>query len=338
MIIQKDASLKELNTFHVEAAAKYFCEVRNINDLELLRTTDQFINEQKLILGGGSNILFVNDFDGIVLKNDIGGIEIISESVDDVIIEVGAGYDWDKLVEYTINSGYYGLENLSLIPGTVGASPIQNIGAYGVEVKDVIKLVNFVNIDNYEHFTFSNSECRFDYRNSIFKNELKDKVIITSVTFSLSKIEKINSEYVTLQNYFAEDESINITPSMVRDAVIEIRRSKLPDQQELGNAGSFFKNPIISNSEYEKIKSKFPDLNGYNVNDESIKIPAGWLIEKCGLKGKRFGNVGIYEKQALVIVNYGGATGSEIFDLSEKIISEVNDKFNIELMREVNIF
>ena len=337
MIIQKDTSLKQFNTFNVEAFAKYFCEIQNFDDLEYLKENEQFKNERKLILGGGSNILFENDFNGIVIKNNIGGINIISETDEDIIIEVGAGHDWDKLVEQTINSGYYGLENLSLIPGTVGASPIQNIGAYGVEVKDVIESVNFVSLENFEHRTFSNSQCQFDYRNSIFKNELKDKLIVTSVLFNLSKVEKTNIEYTALQNYFSEKRIPKITANEIRNAVMEIRRSKLPDPQIFGNAGSFFKNPIISNGEYEKIKSKYPDLNGYKVNDNSIKIPAGWLIEKSGLKGKRFGNVGIYEKQALVIVNYGNATGVEIVEFSKMIQNEVEDKFNVKIINEVNI-
>jgi len=337
MTIQKNISLKQFNTFRVETFAKYFCELNDLSELKSLITTDQFKNERKLILGGGSNILFTKDFDGIVIKNCIGGIEIISESEDDVLLEVGAGHDWDELVEYTISNGFYGLENLSLIPGTVGASPIQNIGAYGVEVKDVIEAVKGFSLESFEQKVFSNSECNFGYRNSIFKTELKNKYFVTSVVFSLSKNGKVNTNYKAIENYISEKKLSKITPSEVRNAVIAIRRSKLPDPREIGNAGSFFKNPVISNNKYEEIKSNYSDLNGYQVDDSSVKISAGWLIEKCGLKGKRVKDVGIYKKQALVIVNYGNATGGEILEFTDLIISNVYNKFNIELVKEVNI-
>ena len=337
MTIQKNISLKQFNTFRVEAFAKYFCEVNNLSELKSLITTDHFENEQKLILGGGSNILFTKDFNGIVIKNCIGGIEVISESKDNVLLEVGAGHDWDELVEYTVNNGFYGLENLSLIPGTVGASPIQNIGAYGVEVKDVIESVKGLSLESFEQKVFSNSECNFGYRDSIFKTKLKNKFIVTSVVFSLSKNGKVNTNYKAIENYISEKKLSKVTPSEVRNAVIAIRRSKLPDPREIGNAGSFFKNPVISNNKYEEIKSNYSDLNGYQVDDSSVKISAGWLIDKCGLKGKRVNDVGVYEKQALVIVNYGNSTGGEILEFSDLIISNVYNKFNIELVKEVNI-
>ena len=337
MTIQKNFSLKEFNTFHLEVFAKYFCEINNLDDLNSLISKDQFRNEEKLVLGGGSNILFTKDFDGIVIKNSMSEVKVISENGDSILIEVGAGYDWDKFVEYTINTGLNGLENLSLIPGTAGASPIQNIGAYGVEVKDVIKSVKGFSLDSLEQKSFSNSECKFGYRNSIFKNELKNNFIVTSVLFKLSKDGKTNSNYEAIKNYLSEKNILDVTPSEVRNAVIEIRKSKLPDPKEFGNAGSFFKNPVISKKEFDVIKYNFPDLNGYQVGDESIKISAGWLIEKCGLKGKRLGNVGVYEKQALVIVNYGKASGVEILEFSKMIQNEVESKFNIELINEVNI-
>lgn len=337
MTIQKNISLKQFNSFHVEAFAKYFCELNHLDDINLLVATNQFLSEEKLILGGGSNILFTKDYNGIVIKNNFGGIEILSESEDNVLIEVGAGHDWDKFVEFTINTGLNGLENLSFIPGTVGASPIQNIGAYGVEVKDVIESVKGFSLDSLEQKSFSNSECKFGYRNSIFKNELKNSFIVTSVIFKLYKDGKTNRNYESIKNYLSDKNISNVTPSDVRNAVIEIRKSKLPDPKEIGNAGSFFKNPIISNREFEIIKSEFSDLNGYKVGNESIKISAGWLIEKCGLKGKRLGNVGVYEKQALVVVNYGNAVGSEIFEFSQMIQAEVKVKFDIELIYEVNV-
>ena len=337
MIIQKNISLKQFNTFYVEAFAKYFCEVNDLSELKSLITTDQFENEQKLILGGGSNILFTKDFDGIVIKNCIGGIEVISESKDEVVLEVGAGYDWDELVEYTVSNGFYGLENLSLIPGTVGASPIQNIGAYGVEVKDVIELVKGLSLESFEQNVFSNSECNFGYRDSIFKTELKNKFIVTSVVFSLSKNGKTNSNYEAIKNYISEKGISKVTPNEVRNAVIAIRRSKLPDSNKIGNAGSFFKNPIISVEDFEKIKSIYSDLNGYQVDDSSVKISAGWLIEKCGLKGKRVIKTGTYYRIVCININYGNATGVEIVEFSDMISQKVYEKFKINLIKEVNI-
>lgn len=337
MTIQKNISLKEYNTFHVEASAKYFCEVNDLIELESLFADDRFRDEKKLILGGGSNILFTKDFNGIVIKNNIGGIEVISEDQESILIKVGAGNDWDEFVEYTVSSGFNGLENLSLIPGTVGASPIQNIGAYGVEVKDVIETVNGFDLEDFKEKTFTNSECRFDYRDSIFKSELKNKFMVTSVVFNLSKDGKVKSNYEAIKNYISEKNIREITPSEIRKAVIEIRKSKLPDPQEIGNAGSFFRNPVITKEKFESVKSKYPDLRGYKVNDNSIKISAGWLIEKCGLKGKRSKDVEIYDKQALVIVNYGSASGIEIKNIAEEIRDIVLDEFNISLQFEVNI-
>ncbi len=337
MIIQKNRSLKEFNTFHVEAYAKYFCEVNDISELELLFADDRFSNEQKLILGGGSNLLFTKDFNGIVIKNNIGGIEVISENENEVMIKAGAGIDWDKFVEYTINAGFNGLENLSLIPGTVGASPIQNIGAYGVEVKDVIESVNGFMLDSLVQKSFSNSECKFGYRDSIFKNELKNKFIVISVIFKLSKNGKVKSDYEAIRNYISYNKTAEVTPEAIRNAVIEIRKSKLPDPNEIGNAGSFFKNPVISYEKFKKLKKQFPDLNGYKINDNSIKISAGWLIEKCELKGKRENNVGIYDKQALVIVNYGTLSGKDILEFAQTVKAEVERKFSIDLIYEVNI-
>jgi len=337
MIIQKNISLKQFNTFQVDAFAKYFCQINDLNELNSLIMKEQFRGENKFILGGGSNVLFTKDFEGIVVKNNISGISIISENADLVLLEVGAGYDWDKLVEYTVAAGFNGLENLSLIPGTVGASPIQNIGAYGVEVKDLIESVKGISLEDNKFKTLSNSECNFGYRNSIFKTELKGGFIVTSVVFNLSKSQNVNTEYAALQNYISEHELSIVTPTVIRQAVIKIRRSKLPDPQEFSNAGSFFKNPVISKNVFKKIKSKYPDLNGYRDDDSSVKISAGWLIEKCGLKGRRVKDVGIYEKQALVIINYGNATGCEIFEFSEQINLEVYNQFNIELVKEVNI-
>ena len=337
MQIKKNISLKPYNTFNVEANAKYFVVVNTIPELKEVLVNKDYLSENKLIIGGGSNILFTQDYSGLVIKLNNSNIEILSETKDNVFVKVEAGIEWDYFVKYTIDKGLSGFENLSLIPGNVGAAPIQNIGAYGVEVKDLIESVNLVLVDDLSEKTLQKSECNFGYRNSIFKNELKDKFIITSVVFKLSKKQSINLDYQPLKNYFQSNNISNITSQEVRDAVISIRESKLPNPKEIGNAGSFFKNPIISAEKYEHLKSNYNDLIGYPESDSKIKISAGWLIEKCGLKGKRDGNVGIHEKQALVIVNFGDARGKEIVEFSKAVQKKVYEKFNIELINEVNI-
>jgi len=337
MRIEKNISLKPFNTFNVDAIAKYFSEVNNHSEFRDVLHNKELRTEKKLILGGGSNILFTKDLDGIVIKINNSEIEVISETEENILIQVDAGVEWDSFVKYTIDEGICGLENLSLIPGNVGAAPIQNIGAYGVEVKDFIENVNVMMISDLEEKSYSNLECNFSYRNSIFKNELKNKFLITSVLFKFSKRNKINLTYAPLNDYFAGKSENEISLVNLRDAVISIRESKLPDPNKLGNAGSFFKNPIITKEKYEELKVEYPDLNGYPENNSKVKISAGWLIEKCGLKGKRIGDVGVHEKQALVIVNYGNASGSEIIHFSKMIQSEVENKFNINLINEVNI-
>jgi len=337
MQIKNNFSLKSLNTFTVDAKAKYFAEVDNILELKEILSTKVFKSENRLILGGGSNILFTEDFNGIVLKLNNTEIKKISESEENVFLQVDAGVKWDSFVQHTIENGISGIENLSLIPGNVGAAPIQNIGAYGVEVKDLIENVNLLMIDGLEEISLSNQECNFSYRNSIFKNELKNKFVITSVLFKFSKQSKINLTYAPLNDYFVEMDENKITSQNVRDAVISIRESKLPDPNKIGNAGSFFKNPIITKEKFEELKGVYSDLHGYPDSNSKIKISAGWLIEKCGLKGKRIGDVGIHEKQALVIVNHGSATGTEILEFSKMIQSEVENKFNIKIINEVNI-
>ncbi len=337
MQIKNNLSLKPFNTFNVEAKAKYFAEVNDINELKELLCTKKYSSENLLILGGGSNILFTKDFDGIVIKLNSAEIKRVSETKDSIFIQVDAGVEWDSLVQYTIDYNISGIENLSLIPGNVGATPIQNIGAYGVEVKELIESVNFISLENFNEKTFSNEECDFGYRNSIFKNVLKNKIVITSVVFKFSKENYVNLEYAPLKKYFDEKNEAEITSKDVREAVISIRESKLPNPKEIGNAGSFFKNPIITKEKYEKLKVEYPDLNGYPESYSDIKISAGWLIEKCGLKGKRIGDVGVHEKQALVIVNYGTATGLEIVEFSKMIKNEVESRFNIKIINEVNI-
>lgn len=337
MRIEKNISLKPFNTFNMDVKAKKFAEANDLLELKELLNSKDLNSEKRLILGGGSNILFTKDFDGIVVKLNNSEIEVLSETDDSILMKVDAGVEWDSFVQHTIDNGLSGIENLSLIPGNVGAAPIQNIGAYGVEVKDFIESVNLVLLENSEEKTLSNAECNFGYRNSIFKKELKNKYVITSVVFKLSKQRIINLTYAPLKNYFTGKSESEITSINIRDSVISIRESKLPDPKKIGNAGSFFKNPIITNEKFEELKTVYPDLKGYPENNSEIKISAGWLIEKCGLKGRRTGEVGVHEKQALVIVNYGNATGVEILEYSKMIQSEVENKFNIKLNNEVNI-
>jgi UDP-N-acetylmuramate dehydrogenase len=291
-----------------------------------------------LILGGGSNILFTKDFDGLVIKNHFSGISILEENNEEVVIKVGAGEVWHDFVLFCIKHDYAGIENLSLIPGQVGASPIQNIGAYGVEVKDVITDVEAFDLRTHATKSFSNQACEFAYRSSIFKTSEKGNYFITAVTFKLKKQAKINTSYGAIEQ---ELERMDITsPSIkdVSDAVIKIRSSKLPDPKELGNSGSFFKNPIISEEQKNKILDQYTGAPHYSQPNGDYKIAAGWLIEQCGWKGRRIDNYGVHANQALVLVNYGGAEGRDIFELSEAIIQSIRDVFDITLEREVNIF
>lgn len=336
MNIYQNYPLKHLNTFNIDVKAKYFYEIQSENELvEFIKANNQS-NDKLLILGEGSNILFTRHYDGIILKYIEKGIQIVDENEKEIFIEAKAGELWDELVNYCVFNNYYGIENLSLIPGTVGAAPIQNIGAYGVELKEVVEYVVGYFLDNGNKQILSKDECLFNYRDSIFKNKLREKFIITSVVIRLSKEKKLNITYRALKDYFLDSEYENITLKDVRDAVIKIRKDKLPDPTKLGNAGSFFKNPTINYSQLLELQKKFPDIIFYKINDK-YKIYAGWLIEKCGYKGKRFGNVGTYEKQALVIVNYGNATGEEIKNFADTIKEEVLNSFGIKLEYEVNI-
>lgn len=335
MLIESNKSLLPYNTFRIDVRAKYFVEVTSIEDLNSLIKSDEFIQNEKFILGGGSNLLLTKDFDGIVVRLGIKGITVCEEG-NDVFVEAGAAEVWNDFVQYTVNKGFAGIENLSLIPGTVGASPIQNIGAYGVEVKDCIHSVSAFQLSTAELKKFSNSECKFSYRESAFKNEWKGQYIIVAVTFKLSLIPNLKLHYGAI-----EDELIKRgiqSPSLrdVADVVSEIRVSKLPDPSTIGNSGSFFKNPIIEKSTFNSIVQKFPDIVNYPTPDGKVKLAAGWLIEQCGWKGKQIGNVGTWKNQALVIVNHGGASGKEIFDFSELIIQSVFERFGVSLEREVN--
>ena len=330
------SSLKEYNTFGVEVLANNFNKAENEDEIL------NFLSENKnvpLILGGGSNILFKNNINKPILKIEIKGIEIIEENENSVYVSVGAGENWNDFVKWTLVKNYGGIENLSLIPGNVGSAPIQNIGAYGVELKDVFQSCRAISIDNKILKTFNKEQCNFTYRSSIFKEKLKNKYIISRVTFKLSKINHvINSEYKPLKDLLKIKGNLNPTIQDISKLVIKIRTNKLPDPKKIGNCGSFFKNPIISNSKFKNLNEYFSSVPNYKISENEVKIPAAWLIEECGFKGKNEGKTGIHKKHALVIVNNGGATGKEIYDFSQKIKKSVLKKFNILLEEEVNIF
>ena len=336
MKIHQNVSLKRLNTFGIDVLANQFVVVQNKGELrDLFKSELGDLNY--FVLGGGSNILFKKDFEGLVIKNEIQGIDLVSEDKDSVLVKSGAGEIWHNLVLWSVSKNYGGIENLSLIPGSVGASPIQNIGAYGVELRDVFHSLEAFDIKSGEIISFNKEQCKFEYRNSIFKNELKYKMIIVSVTLRLSKNPVTNIEYGSLKEYMSQKNTSDISIKSVSDAVCAIRSSKLPNPSELGNAGSFFKNPVIARSKFITLKNEFVDMVGYPISSSEIKVAAGWLIESCGWKGKRVGDTGSHAKQALVLVNYGNATGKEIFALSEDIIVSVKNKFEIVLEREVNV-
>lgn len=336
MNLQKNYSLKNLNTFGVDVNAKLFLEINSEEELIEFFTSPLSKREPILIIGGGSNILFTKDFNGIVIKYSKRGINIISESSGEVMVEANAGELWDDLVAYAVKNKFYGIENLTLIPGTVGAAPIQNIGAYGVELKDVLSTVEYFDLRDQSIKKIPNKECRFAYRDSIFKNELKGKFLITKIVLKLSKEKKINLSYKSLSEELAKYPQNEISIELVSETIKKIRESKLPDPKLLGNAGSFFKNPEIDTDSFNTFIKEFPDAIFYK-QENRYKISAGWLIEKCGFKGMRIGNVGSYEKQALIVVNHGNATGSEIKDFADKIVYEVKNKFDVQLFYEVNI-
>lgn len=337
MQVQKNISLKPYNTFGIDVNSSLFLEWSSIADVQEYTQNESLKSHDRLILGGGSNMLLTKDFDGLAIRNHILGKEVISENEDEVIVKIGGGEVWHDIVLWTISQGWNGMENMSLIPGSVGAAPIQNIGAYGKELKDLFVELEAVNLSNGEIRNFDLNACDFGYRNSVFKNELKGQYIITSVTLRLSKKSEFNISYGTIQQELDKMGIEELTAKSISDAVIAIRQSKLPDPKELGNSGSFFKNPIIPESLYEEVKFEYPGLPSYPAGEEMVKVPAGWLIDQAGWKGRRVGNCGVHSKQALVLVNYGGATGQEIFQLSEEIIADVIQKYGIELEREVNV-
>ena len=336
MIVQKDVQLKPFNTFGIEATAKYFIEISSLEQLQEILQSPDYQSTERLILGGGSNMLLTKDFDGLVIKIAIKGFEVVNENEDNIWIKAGAGLVWHDLVMQCVNQNYAGMENLSLIPGTVGAAPMQNIGAYGIEIKEVFEELQALEIATGEIKTFDKAMCNFGYRESIFKHEAKGKYIILNVTFKLNKRPTFHIEYGAIKDTLAEMNISEMSIKSISDAVIHIRQSKLPNPAEIGNAGSFFKNPEIPNTQFEALKAQFPTIPAYPVSETTTKVPAGWLIEQAGWKGQRFGNVGVHAKQALVLVNYGGGKGEEIKELSQKIQASVKEKFGIQLSAEVN--
>ncbi|MGW8121985.1 UDP-N-acetylmuramate dehydrogenase [Roseivirga echinicomitans] len=334
--LEQNVSLKPHNTFGLEAKAAHFIAFTTIEELlESLKMIDP--KEPLLVLGGGSNILLTQDFDGVVLKNELKGIELIDEDKKHVWIKAMAGENWHEFVLKCIENGWAGVENLSLIPGTVGAAPMQNIGAYGVEIKDVFDSLVAVEIATGQYHEFTSEECEFGYRESVFKTTLKGKYIITSVVFKLDKTPKFNTSYGAIQATLDEMGVKALSIKAISDAVIKIRQSKLPDPAKIGNSGSFFKNPTIDYIDYEGLKAEFPSIPGYKLPKQKIKIPAAWLIEQAGWKGKTFGEIGVHKNHPLVLVNYGNGNGEDIKNLAFEIKASVAAKFGIVITPEVNI-
>lgn len=341
MTIQENISLKPFNTFGVDVIAKQFVSVNHYHELQEVLKKEKHI----FLLSGGSNLLLTKNIDQLVVHINIKGIVIDQENENEVFVTVNAGENWHDFVHWCLSKNYGGIENLSLIPGSVGTSPIQNIGAYGVEVKDVITKVEALEIASGKKMHFSNADCQFSYRNSVFKNELKGKVVITSVSFKLrKKNHQINTSYGAIEKELKNNNISNPTIRDISEAVIKIRKSKLPDPNKIGNSGSFFKNPVVSSKQFKKLQEKYPSIPFYkqdhtttNQKDGFYKIPAGWLIETAGYKGKRFGDYGVHEKQALVLVNYDNAHGNDIFNLAKKIQKSIFEIFEIRLEIEVNV-
>ncbi|WP_417875493.1 UDP-N-acetylmuramate dehydrogenase [Winogradskyella sediminis] len=336
MTIINNVSLKPFNTFGIDAKAQSFCDVSTIVALETILKAHH--GTPLFVLGGGSNMLLTKDIEALVLHINLKGIEIVSETADTVVIKAMAGENWHNFVLWCLAQNYGGIENLSLIPGNIGTAPIQNIGAYGVELKDVFVSCEAIKIDNLSIKTFTKSDCNFGYRESIFKQALKGQYIITSVNLQLTKTtHNLHTDYGVIRHELECAGVVNPTIQDISKAVIAIRQSKLPDPKEIGNSGSFFKNPIITAEAFMELQNQFPDVPSYKVSDNAIKIPAGWLIEKAGFKGKRFKDYGVHQKQALVLVNYGNANGKDIFELAQLIQKTVRRLFNISIETEVNI-
>lgn len=339
LTIQSHVSLKPHNTFRIDAQARYWVEIDNEDNLQTLLQLIEFMDTPKLILGGGSNVLLCQDFDGLVVKINIQGIEVVREDDDHVYLTAGAGVNWHELVMFCVEKGYAGMENLSLIPGTVGAAPMQNIGAYGVELEQIFDSLTAVHVLTGERRRFAHADCSFGYRESVFKRELKGQYIIASVTFKLNKRPIFHTRYGAIQETLTEmgvsDDQLTI--KAISEAVIRIRRSKLPDPNEIGNAGSFFKNPEIPEAQFKALKTDYPDMPGYPVSEDVVKVPAGWLIEQAGWKGYRSGDAGVHTKQALVLVNYGNASGQQLMELAKQVQTSVMDKYGVAISPEVNV-
>jgi UDP-N-acetylmuramate dehydrogenase len=336
MEIQKNVSLLPYNCFHIDVNAAEFISVKSVDKLEEILSRPG--KEPQLILGGGSNILLTKNMDGLVLKIDFSGIDEVREQPSHIYVRAGAGENWHEFVQYTIKRNWGGLENLSLIPGNVGAAPIQNIGAYGVELKDVFFELEAYDKKEKKVYAFGVNDCRFGYRDSIFKSAEKGRYIILNVTFLLNKIPVLKTSHGAIREELKRMGIQSPTIQDISQAVIKIRRSKLPDPAEIGNAGSFFKNPVVDHTLFLSLSKKYPDMPAYPHEDKSVKLAAGWLIEQCGWKGYRKGDAGVHVNQALVLVNYGKASGLEILELSEKVAQSVHKKFGVTLEREVNVF
>ena len=333
MRIEENYSLEKHNTFHLPVKTRWFMEYATEEELGRILRDEYFQECFSLHIGGGSNLLFINDFNGIILHSQIKGMQIVEDADDTVLLRIGAAEIWDDVVAYAVSNGWGGIENLSLIPGEAGAAAIQNIGAYGVEIKDVIEKVETYNQLSFEKRVFTNEECLYGYRDCYFKNEHNDPHIVTYIQIRLKKKPEFSINYGNLKSELAQYSELTL--QAVRDAVISIRRQKLPDPEELGNAGSFFMNPVIPIAQFEELKKKYPEIPSYSAGEELIKVPAGWLIEQCGFKGKSHGQVGVYEKQALVLVNLGEAKGHEIALVAESIRTAVKEQFGIEIVPEV---
>ncbi len=343
MNIQQNISLQPYNTLHVDVRAKYFSAFSSTDELEELLNLPAMSSQRKMILGGGSNILFTGDFEGWVLKNEINGLEIVKEDTNHVYVKAGAGENWHAFTQYCIGRNWAGVENLSLIPGNIGAGPMQNIGAYGVEIKEVFDELEAFHIHDKKLHRFSLNDCEFGYRESVFKGKYRTRFIILNVTFRLNKTPHFKISYGAIQQELERMNVQQLSIAAIARAVINIRQSKLPDPQKTGNAGSFFKNPSVPREKYETLKKEFPHIVGFDNPDGTVKLAAGWLIEHSGpsadisWKGYRKGDAGVHAHQALVLVNYGNATGKEMYDLSEAILQSVKIKYGVVLEREVNL-
>jgi len=333
-ILHENFSLKAYNTFGIEAKADYFFQFDTVGEIQSFLNDNTLDNMNYLILGSGSNILFTNDYPGLILHPNIKGMEIVEENEDSVLVKAGANEDWDEFVAWAVTNGYGGIENLSNIPGAVGAAPVQNIGAYGVEACQVIEKLDAISVETKKQVEFQNFHCEFNYRDSVFKNEYKNMFVITHVYFRLNKKPEFNLEYGAIQTELKNYSEVSL--KNIREVIIKIRESKLPDPKVIGNAGSFFKNPIVETRFAEKLLAKFPDCPNYELDNTNIKLAAGWMIEQCGWKGKQVGQAGVHKDQALVLVNLGNAKGVEVLQLANDIKKSVLFKYGVKLEMEVN--